>query len=146
LNEQEWREANRERAKERVVRSLVLHEFAHREGIEVEESEVESEIDKMVNRLEVEEADKARELFSADNMRSNLENQVYQRKLLDRLTGIAEGRIEAAPPPVEDDDEEKEKADGSKAKKEKADKADKASDEEAAAASATAMEAPEAQA
>ena len=105
MNEREWREANRDRARERVVRSLALHEFSHREGIEVEEEDVEREIETMLDRFEVEERDKAREVFGADNMRTSLQNQVYQRKLIDRLVGIAEGRIEAAPLPAKDEAE-----------------------------------------
>jgi trigger factor len=104
MNEQEWREANLERARERVIRSLALHEFSHREGVEVEEGEVEREIETMLDRFEEAERDKAREVFGAEDMRSSLQNQVYQRKLVDRLVGIAEGRIEAAAPHTHDED------------------------------------------
>lgn len=115
--EDEWRQANRERARERLVRGLVLQEFARREGIEVDESEIEGEIENMLGRFDEEEKDKARTVLGGEDMRHGLEDQIYQRKILDRLIGIAEGRIVAAPMPAadeaptqsaEDEDEDKE--------------------------------------
>lgn len=104
VTEAEWRQANRDRAMERLVRGLVLQEFARREDISVEEGEIEGEIETMLGRFEDEEKDKARSVFGSADMRHGLEDQIYQRKILDQLIGIAEGRIVAAPVPAEDEE------------------------------------------
>jgi len=102
MNESEWRERNREAARERVMRSQALIEFARREGIAVEDEDVDTELDNIIGRFEEEEKEKAREVFSEHEMRHNIEDRVFQNKIMERLVGIAEGRIEAAPPPTED--------------------------------------------
>jgi hypothetical protein len=99
-SEAEWREANRERARRRVVRTLVLQEFARREGIEVEDTEVEGEINSMIESFEGEEKDRARSVLAGDEARHDLSDRLYQRKIVERLVGIAEGTIVAAPPPA----------------------------------------------
>jgi hypothetical protein len=103
ITEAEWRQANRDRAEERLVRGLVLQEFARREGIEVDESEIEGEIENMLGRFEETEKERARTVLGGDEMRHGVEDQIYQRKILDRLIGIAEGRIVAAPAPAEEE-------------------------------------------
>ncbi|MEO6458435.1 MAG: trigger factor [Chloroflexia bacterium] len=106
ITEEEWRQANREKAEERLFRGLVLQEFAGRESISIEESEIEGEIEGMLERFEEEaEKEKARTALSSHDMRHGLEDRIYQRKIIDRLIGIAEGSIEAAPKPVEEEAE-----------------------------------------
>ncbi len=94
ITEQEWRNMNRERARERVIRGLVLQEFARREGIAVEEGDVEREIDQMLDTFEEQEKDRARTILQQEEMRDRIEDQIYERKILDRLVAIAEGRAE----------------------------------------------------
>ncbi len=96
-NEAEWREKNREGAQARVVRTMVLSEFARREGIDVEESEIESEITTMLDRFEGTEKEEAQTILSKHEARHDVEDRLFQRKIVERLVGIAEGRIEAAP-------------------------------------------------
>lgn len=102
VTENEWREANRERARERVVNSQVLQEFARREGIEVEENEVDNEIQTMLDRFEGQEKEQAQSVLTRDKARHDLEDRLYQRKVLDRLIGIYEGKVVAAPAPAEE--------------------------------------------
>lgn len=96
ITDKEWREKNRQPARERVIRGLVLQDFARREGIGVEDEEVEGEIQGMLERFEGEEKEKAQSVLARDEARHDLGDRLYQRKIVDRLVGIAEGRIEAA--------------------------------------------------
>jgi trigger factor len=98
-NEAEWREKNREGAQARVVRTMVLSEFARREGIDVDESEIESEISTMLDRFEGTEKEEAQTILSKHEARHDVEDRLFQRKIVERLVGIAEGRIKAAPAP-----------------------------------------------
>jgi trigger factor len=99
-SEPEWREANRDRARERVARSLVLQEFARREGISVDDSEVETEVDQIIERFEGQEKEQARSVLGGHEARHDLEDRLFQRKIVDRLVDIAEGRAQAAPAPT----------------------------------------------
>ena len=101
MTEAEWREANTQRARDRLTKSLLLQEFARREGISVDDTEVEGEIEQMLGRFEGQEKEAARSVLANDEAKEDLQDRLYQRKILDRLTGIIEGRIEAAPPPAE---------------------------------------------
>lgn len=100
ITEADWREANRERARERVVNNLVLQEFALREGIAVEDAEADAEIAQILARFEGDELKEAQEVLTTEEARHDLLDRLFQQKLLERLTGIAEGRIEAAPAPA----------------------------------------------
>lgn len=104
ITEAEWREANRERARERVVNNLVLQEFARREQIAVEDADVDAEINTILGRFEGDELTQAQKVLTTDEARNDLLDRLFQQKLLERLTGIAEGRIEAAAPPDAEDD------------------------------------------
>jgi len=118
MTEEDWRQANRDKAEERLVRGLVLQEFAGREGISIEESEIEGEIEGMLERFEEEtEKEKARTALSGHDMRHGLEDRIYQRKIIDRLIGIAEGTVEATPKPVEEDTKAEAKPKGKNTKK-----------------------------
>ena len=59
---------------------------------------MEGEIEQMLGRFEGQEKETARSVLANDEAKEDLQDRLYQRKILDRLTGIAEGRIEAAPP------------------------------------------------
>lgn len=96
VSEQEWRETNRDKALERLVRGLVLQEFARREGISVDEDEVNKEISQLMQSFEgnEQEREKAEELLGRHEMRHDLEDQLFQSKIEQRLIAIAEGRAE----------------------------------------------------
>jgi trigger factor len=102
-SEAEWREKNLEGAQSRVERTMVLSEFARREGIEVEESEIDAEIQTMLSRFEGKELEEAQEVLGKHEARHDIEDRLFQRKIVERLVGIAEGRIEAAPAETTDD-------------------------------------------
>jgi len=96
--EAEYREANRERARERVIRTQALQEFARREGISVEDDEIHAEMDRMLEPFQGEEREAAEKVLDTPEAHHDVEDRIFQRKIVDRLTGIAEGRIEAAKP------------------------------------------------
>ncbi len=102
------REEYRDRARERVVRSLVLSEVAKAEGITVEPADVDQEIGRITESIEEDaRRDETRELLSGDTWRRSIENELYDRKLVNRIVEIATGeplypeeaeaRAEAAP-------------------------------------------------
>jgi trigger factor len=95
----EWREQHREDAHNRVIRTLVLQEFARREGIEVDDTDIDNEVERMLGRFEGEERQQAEAVLGHQEARHDLEHRIYENKLVDRLVGIAEGTIEAAPVP-----------------------------------------------
>jgi trigger factor len=96
--EAEYREANRERARERVIRTQALQEFARREGISVEDDEIHAEMDKMLEPFRGEERAQAEKVLGTHEAHHDIEDRLFQQKIVERLTGIAEGRIEAAQP------------------------------------------------
>jgi hypothetical protein len=100
VTEADWREANRERARERLVNNLVLQEFARREGVAVEDAEIDAELQEMLGRFEEEERAQAEAVFQGDEARHEMQDRIFQRKLMAQIVGIAEGRIEAAPAPA----------------------------------------------
>jgi FKBP-type peptidyl-prolyl cis-trans isomerase (trigger factor) len=106
VTEAEWRDANRERARERLVNNLVLQEFARREGLAVEDVEIDSEIQELIGRFEGEQREQAENVFQSHEGRHEVQDRIFQRKLMERIVGIAEGRIEAAPAPARAEAEE----------------------------------------
>jgi trigger factor len=100
-SEAEYREANRDRARERVIRTQALQEFARREGISVEDPEIHAEMEQMLEPFQGEERTAAEKVLGTHEAHHDIEDRIFQRKIVDRLTGIAEGRIEAAKPEEE---------------------------------------------
>jgi trigger factor len=96
ITEAEWRESSRERARERVIRTQVLSEFARREGISIGDEDVNREIDTILERFEGKEREDAEKVLGAHEARHDLEDRLFQQKIVERLVGIAEGKIEAA--------------------------------------------------
>ena len=111
-NEAEWRERNHEAAQARVERTMVLSEFARREGIDVAEEEIETEIATMLSSFEGQELEEAQAILAKHEARHDVEDRLFQRKIVERLVGIAEGRIEAAPPEETTDEERKTEDEG----------------------------------
>lgn len=98
-SEADWRAAQRDPARERLRQTLVLGEFARHEGIDVSEKDVQRAIDeRMQNFLGTPGEERIREIFSSDEQRHQMENELFERRLIDRLVALAEGR---APAPAE---------------------------------------------
>ncbi len=99
VTEEEWRAANRDEARQRVLRTQALQEFARREDISVEENEIDAEAAQMLERFDEGQREEVAKALEDHQMRHDLEDRIFQRKIVDRLTAIAEGRAEAAPAP-----------------------------------------------
>ena len=75
-------------ASRRVVRSLVLEKIAAAEKIEVDNSEIDEQIEKMAKDAD-KQAEDVRKLFNLPQARKSIENFVLSRKTMDRLKQIA---------------------------------------------------------
>ena len=82
----------RPNAAKRLRNSLILRQVAEREGIEVTEPEIEAEIETLI--ADMPGRDDAREVYrTSDYLRSTVRNELYDRRLTERLVEIAtEGR------------------------------------------------------
>ncbi len=80
----EHREELRAEATQRLVRSLVLDEVVEAEKVEVTDSEVEEEVERLVAGAG-EEAERVREAFSSDERKESVRWFLKRRKTMDRL-------------------------------------------------------------
>ncbi len=78
------REELRAEATQRLVRSLVLDEVVEAEKVEVTDSEVEEEVERMVTNA-AEGAERLREAFSSEDRRESVRWFLKRRKTMDRL-------------------------------------------------------------
>ncbi|MEA2583519.1 MAG: trigger factor [Thermomicrobiales bacterium] len=114
--EQELREELRPNVAKRLRNSLILRQIAEREGIEIADAEIESEIETLIADMPA--RDEAREVYrTSDYLRSTVRNDLYDRRLTDRLIELAtEGRGAVingwTPPPPSEETTETPPADG----------------------------------
>ena len=107
--EEEVRGALRDGADHAVRRSLVLAEFVRAEGLSVEPSDVDAEVERTAGRVEADIPDltaenqqRWRQLLESEGSRRNIEDQLLTARAMDRLVEIAsqppaEGGDDAAP-------------------------------------------------
>lgn len=94
---EEQREQMRPEATRRLRNSLVLREIATREGVSVNQQDIDAEIDRLVGGSE--DAARMRSIYSSGYVRNLLETELFERKLMDRIIEIAtEGRGAFTPP------------------------------------------------
>lgn len=74
-------------ATERVKRSLALSEFAELEGVTVEASDVDAEIEKLVASAG-EHAERMRQIFSSQEAKASIERSLLTRHTVDRLADL----------------------------------------------------------
>ena len=84
------KEELRPMAVRRVVRSLVLGKIAEDEKIEVDDSEIDAEIERMLKDAD-KEAEEMRKFFSLPQARESLKQFLVGRKTIERLVQIAKG-------------------------------------------------------
>ena len=82
------REELRPMANRRVIRSLVLGKITEAEKIEVDDSEIDAEIEKMVKDAD-KQADEMRKFFSLPQARESIKQFLLGRKTVERLVQIA---------------------------------------------------------
>lgn len=84
----------RPEAARRLRQSVVLREVAKREGIEVADEDIDASVERMVaTSTTARDPEQAAAFFRSDFVRSSLRNEMFDRKLQDRLIELAtEGR------------------------------------------------------
>ncbi len=82
------REELRPMANRRVIRSLVLGKITEAEKIEVDDSEIDAEIEKMVKDAD-KQADEMKKFFSLPQARESIKQFLLGRKAVERLVQIA---------------------------------------------------------
>jgi trigger factor len=84
------REELKPMASKRVVRALVLGKLAEDEKVEVNESDIDAEVEKMAQDAD-KQADDVRKLFSLPQARESIKQFLIGRKAIERLVEIAKG-------------------------------------------------------
>ncbi|HEX5503341.1 MAG TPA: trigger factor [Thermomicrobiales bacterium] len=94
--QEQLREETRAEATRRLRNSLVLREIATREGVSVGPQDVDAEIERLLGP----DADpNLRQVYSGNYIRELLENELFERLLMDRVIALAtEGRGAFEPP------------------------------------------------
>ncbi len=100
---EELRDQNRERAFNRMSRSLVLTALAEAEKLEVTDEELEAHIEEQVSDYGGEQADLLRTMLQGEGYRERIALNLLTEKTVDRLIAIAKGE---APPQEEPADED----------------------------------------
>lgn len=78
----------REPARERVLRSLAMLQFAEEEGITVASDDIDAEVEKQVEQMEQADADRMRAFFSSPELRESFGRTLLTRRTLERLATI----------------------------------------------------------
>jgi trigger factor len=103
--EEQLREELRPLAKKRVEGSLVLDEIAQKEKIEVDDSEIKTEIDSLTKNAG-ESKDELERLLDTPRSRESIKQRLIIRKTVQRLVEVAKGPavVETAEVPAEKED------------------------------------------
>jgi trigger factor len=89
--EEEMREELRPVATRNIQASLVLGKVAEEEKIEVEDSEIDTQIDSMTTGVADDKKDELRKLMGTPQTRRSIQQQLLTRKAIERLADIAKG-------------------------------------------------------
>ncbi len=99
--DEEFMEEMRPNAERRLVSGLVLRKLAEVEEIEVSDEDVQSEADRLLGLSAGEEEeeqtnlDSLREFLDSQSTRDNIRSTLHSRRVLERLTDITQGKIDA---------------------------------------------------
>ncbi|GAB4209429.1 MAG: trigger factor [Roseiflexaceae bacterium] len=83
-------------AEERLKNTLALGEVVRREGLSVNDAEIEQEVEKILGTYDEAERERARQVISSPQLRSSVANSVLNQKLQDRLLQLATGAAPAS--------------------------------------------------
>ena len=108
---EEFLEEMRPNAERRLVGGLVLRKLAEVEGIEVTDEDIQGEADRLLEMSTTEEAepeslDNLREFLGSESTRDNIRSSLHSRLVLERLTDITQGKLDASDDEAEADSEE----------------------------------------
>jgi trigger factor len=92
----QWRLEARPQAEARLKQALVLSKFAEAEEIRVSKEDLTGEVDRVSAQFG-DQADSVKEALAAQDSLLAMTNDVYQRKALSRLLGLATGEEEPDP-------------------------------------------------
>ena len=93
--EQEWEEQLRPQAEDRLTTFLVLRKLAEQEEVEVESSDVDEEIDRLMENSAEETAEGLRRMLNTDDSRESIRSSLLNRKVMARLVEIVKGTSNA---------------------------------------------------
>jgi trigger factor len=88
LTEKDFRDELRPIAERRVTNSLVLNKVCEAENIEVSDSEVDAEVERMVQSAG-EQSEQMKQIFNSPQTRESLRGELLTSKSIDRLVDIA---------------------------------------------------------
>ena len=89
--EQEWEEQLRPQAEDRLTTFLVLRKLAEQEEVEVEPSDVDEEIDRLMENSAEETAEGLRRMLNTEDSRESIRSSLLNRKVMARLVEIVKG-------------------------------------------------------
>ena len=99
--DEEFMDEMRPTAERRLVSGLVLRKLAEVEEIEITDDDVQSEADRLLglstSEDEEEQAnlDSLREFLRSESTRDNIRSSLHSRRVMERLTDITQGKIDA---------------------------------------------------
>ncbi len=102
----EFLDEMRPNAERRLVSALVMRKLAEVEEIEVSDEDIQSETDRLLDLSSGDEEqdesnlDSLREFLGSESTRDNIRSTLHSRRVMERLTDIAQGKLD------EDNDEE----------------------------------------
>ena len=97
----EFMDEMRPTAERRLVSGLVLRKLAEVEEIEITDGDVQSEADRLLGLSAGEEEeetanlDSLREFLGSESTRDNIRSSLHSRRVMERLTDITQGKIDA---------------------------------------------------
>jgi trigger factor len=86
--EQDWQDQLRPQAEDRLISLLVLRKLAEQENLEVEPSEVDAEIDRLMENSSEQTAESLRRMLGTDDSRESIRSSLLNRKVMSRLVEI----------------------------------------------------------
>ena len=95
----EFMDEMRPTAERRLLSGLVLRKLAEVEEIEITDDDVQSEADRLLGLSSSEESeetsnlDSLREFLGAESTRDNIRSSLHSRRVMERLTDIAQGKL-----------------------------------------------------
>ena len=95
--EEELREQMKPQAEERLNTMLVLRKLANVENIEIEESDVETEIDNLISSTGGESEAAMKQALNTENAKESIRSSLMNRKIMARLVELVQGQAPASP-------------------------------------------------
>ena len=95
--EEELREQMKPQAEERLNTMLVLRKLANVENIEIEESDVETEIDNLISSTGGESEAAMKQALNTENAKESIRASLMNRKIMARLVELVQGQAPASP-------------------------------------------------